>query len=639
MKTQRLRRLLFTAGIGLAWAVGCGTVQDQLSNLGSMTFTGTVNRAGGSEPIEGANVVLIKLLNKEALESLVEYKKVPDGKGGKKDLLRIKLSNVHNYSETNSEVIKTTTDSTGKFKVEAPINAYLVYTYGPGDPPGTSKDSYGVHFWGINPDTGALTLEDLIGKDLKPEQNNDKIQLSGGPVPPPAPPAATPQTDPASPPAAPAKLATVQAEPTSSTTDLPRGNLIPPAASSDFWKSMKLEYDGGTLDMTGSKEVDKAPIPSGQRSLTLTAELVTAQTDPVYLILQKGFDSTYVTGCDNVKSASTVRVYPVTVNGTTVTYDLVPPGPFYKLYLAKVATQTKDGEAPTTVTSSSETFTVGKRSCDYAVPERPFMATLAWDSEVDLDLHVSKYNAAAMKTAKTEEEIGAALVDQANWTMREGEKLTLDVDNVYAFGPENNGDSKAETTPENFCYLVRVNYFSGSKPLVKANVDVSYVKNESGKKSVLQYLTKFELKESGEWYTVGAYGPDQCATLMTKPSTPENVIPYPSLSSCTNPGSCQTKGNMSGKYNATVTLEKSSFASGDSIKVDYSNMPGTSGDWITIVPKSYPDNSWCSWQWSTGTSGTQYYGGLPAGEYEVRMYYNWSEGECEVIGRKAFTVQ
>lgn len=96
---------------------------------------------------------------------------------------------------------------------------------------------------------------------------------------------------------------------------------------------------------------------------------------------------------------------------------------------------------------------------------------------------------------------------------------------------------------------------------------------------------------------------------------------------------------MSGKYNATVTLEKSSFASGDSIKVDYSNMPGTSGDWITIVPKSYPDNSWCSWQWSTGTSGTQYYGGLPAGEYEVRMYYNWSEGECEVIGRKAFTVQ
>jgi hypothetical protein len=146
-----------------------------------------------------------------------------------------------------------------------------------------------------------------------------------------------------------------------------------------------------------------------------------------------------------------------------------------------------------------------------------------------------------------------------------------------------------------------------------------------------------KLVQSGDWATIGAFG-DDCIKLINPPSTPENVIEYPPLSSCTISESCALKGDQFGKYKATVKLEKTSYAASEAIKVDYSDMPGESGDWITIVPKSQTDASWCSWQWSTGTEGTQWYGSLPPGEYEVRMYYGWSGGQCEVIGRQAFTV-
>src|SRR5205807_1413793 len=132
----------------------------------------------------------------------------------------------------------------------------------------------------------------------------------------------------------------------------------------------------------------------------------------------------------------------------------------------------------------------------------------------DIDLHVLKFDAAKIQAANDADAIGAALVDQANYMSRQGTTLSLDVDNTYAYGPENNGDSKEELHPENFCYMVKVNYYSGSAPSVKANVDVTYVVPENGKKVVHQVPSQVELKASGDWRTIGAYGPTQCQKLL-----------------------------------------------------------------------------------------------------------------------------
>ncbi len=613
-------------------------MKDKLKEaVGTMQFHGTVSRAGSPEPIEGATVNLIPLVDAEAIKSLVEYRKIPDGKGAQKDQVRIKFDAVQAYVDAHTDVVKATTDAQGKWTTEAPTNVYLVYTFGPGGTPGSTGTAYGPHFWGINAETGELTVDSLIGKDLKLAQANDKIQLAGGPVPPAAPPAATPlpKTD-VTPPAAPATVETLQPEPKAGDPALPPGNIMPPTPSK-FWTSIKLAYEGGSIGTGSALETKAAPLVTDQRYLELTAELAAGQEDPVYLVIQKGFDSTYVANCASTVTSSTTRVYPVTVNGTTVTYQLVPPGPFYKLYLAKSAPQAADGQAPTAPVDASEVLTVGERTCENALPKRPFLATLSWDNKGDIDLHVSKFDAAKVKAALTGDAIGEALIDTVYYSHREGDTVSLDVDNTYAYGPENNGEAETVTDISKYCYMVRVNYYSGSGEIT-ANVDVSMVTTEGGKKVVKQLPTKVKLAESGDWKTIGAFGPNECQKLLNPPSTPENLISYPPLSSCTISDSCALMGDQPKKLKATVTLEKASFASGEPIKVQYSAMPGLSGDWITIVPKGQTDASWCSWQWSSDTSGTQWYGGVPPGDYEVRMYYGWSGGQCEVIGRQPFTV-
>jgi hypothetical protein len=632
------------AALSLLLLPACDAAKDAAKDaLGTMEFSGTVVRAGTSDPIEGAQVNLIALANEDALKELVEYRDIPDGAGGQKKRLRIKIDQVAAYIAAHDDVVKAATDGGGKFKVEAPTNAYLVYTYGPGAAPGTSATSYGVHFWGIDPDTGELSLEHLIGKNLEKQQVNDGIQLSGGPVPPAPPAAATPQQPtPPAPPTPPAAPTDEQPEPVAG-DELPPNNIIPPAASAD-WASIKLAYKDGFIGTGGELSAPDAPLPEGERFLELTAELSADQAEPVYLVIQKGFDSTYVADCGERVASATTRVYPVAVNGKTVSYQLVPPGPFYKLYLAKKAVQGADGEAPTDVQSASETLTVGKRTCDNAAPSRPFLATLSWDKQVDIDLHVDKFDAAKVEAATSDDEIGAAKVDQANWTRKVGETLSLDVDNVYGFGPENNGDAATVTSPDDYCYLVKLNYFSGSGD-VAASVDVQYVATEDGKKVVRQQAAKVTMTSSGEWKTIGAFGKPVCSKLLSPLPSPENVILYPELSACVSPAACDLQGAEAGQHAATVTLEKTTFAASDTIKVTYDKMPGSSGDWITIVPATHPNNSWCSWQWSSGTTGTQYYGALPPGEYEVRMYYNWTGysgsggGQCEVIGKAKFKVE
>lgn len=133
----------------------------------------------------------------------------------------------------------------------------------------------------------------------------------------------------------------------------------------------------------------------------------------------------------------------------------------------------------------------------------------------------------------------------------------------------------------------------------------------------------------------------QAGTSAPEPESagPEKVIEFPSLAQCVVSPTCALQGAEFGKHHATATLSKDVYAANDLIEVSFAGMPGTPTDWITIVPKTNPDHSWCSWQWSSTESGKQIYGSIPPGEYEVRLYYAWGAGgACEVIGRAQFTV-
>lgn len=89
-----------------------------------------------------------------------------------------------------------------------------------------------------------------------------------------------------------------------------------------------------------------------------------------------------------------------------------------------------------------------------------------------------------------------------------------------------------------------------------------------------------------------------------------------------------------------ISTNKTIYQASESILVNYANLPGNSGDWITIVPSSAPDDSYNEWFYTEGQrSGSRQFNGLTPGNYEVRVYYNWPDGGYVVQDRYAFTVR
>lgn len=90
---------------------------------------------------------------------------------------------------------------------------------------------------------------------------------------------------------------------------------------------------------------------------------------------------------------------------------------------------------------------------------------------------------------------------------------------------------------------------------------------------------------------------------------------------------------------AGVKTGKDTYKSNEMIGVTYSGLPGNQKDWITIVRATAPTNTYDEWYYTSGqTNGTLVFRALPAGSYEVRVYYNWSDGGYNVQGRHAFKV-
>ena len=89
-----------------------------------------------------------------------------------------------------------------------------------------------------------------------------------------------------------------------------------------------------------------------------------------------------------------------------------------------------------------------------------------------------------------------------------------------------------------------------------------------------------------------------------------------------------------------VNLNKDVYAVGESISVQYQGMPGNNQDWFTIIGSGQSDESYGEYFYTSGQSqGSYTFKGVEAGQYELRVYFNWPDGGYEVQHRVPFTVQ
>ncbi|MFQ3579746.1 MAG: hypothetical protein SNJ71_06375 [Bacteroidales bacterium] len=89
-----------------------------------------------------------------------------------------------------------------------------------------------------------------------------------------------------------------------------------------------------------------------------------------------------------------------------------------------------------------------------------------------------------------------------------------------------------------------------------------------------------------------------------------------------------------------IKVGKTVFSPQEQIEIEYFNMPGNSQDWISLVEKSKPDNTFGQWFYTQGkTTGKFTFANVPVGEYEIRVYYKWPEGQYEVKDRLAIIIK
>lgn len=97
---------------------------------------------------------------------------------------------------------------------------------------------------------------------------------------------------------------------------------------------------------------------------------------------------------------------------------------------------------------------------------------------------------------------------------------------------------------------------------------------------------------------------------------------------------------MADSNSAAVKTQKLAYPPNQGIEVEFSGFPGNQSDWITIVPANAADNTYQEWFYTSGkSSGTHTFKGFPAGDYEVRGYFNWSAGGYNVQARSRFSVR
>jgi TolB-like protein len=89
-----------------------------------------------------------------------------------------------------------------------------------------------------------------------------------------------------------------------------------------------------------------------------------------------------------------------------------------------------------------------------------------------------------------------------------------------------------------------------------------------------------------------------------------------------------------------VNTDKDIYNSGEMIKVNFSNAPGSARDWICIVPVGSPDTEGGDYKYMPNglSQGVLTFDPRSPGKYEVRAYYNYSRNGYVVSGRYGFSV-
>lgn len=74
--------------------------------------------------------------------------------------------------------------------------------------------------------------------------------------------------------------------------------------------------------------------------------------------------------------------------------------------------------------------------------------------------------------------------------------------------------------------------------------------------------------------------------------------------------------------NASVKTSKDVYIEHEEITVIFSGLPGSSGDWITLINPSASAREYGNWKYTKGkTSGSLTFKGMSEGDYEVRVYF------------------
>jgi len=91
---------------------------------------------------------------------------------------------------------------------------------------------------------------------------------------------------------------------------------------------------------------------------------------------------------------------------------------------------------------------------------------------------------------------------------------------------------------------------------------------------------------------------------------------------------------------AFVYTDKDTYAAGETVTVFWDGTPGNPTDWINVVPAGAPAEEWGQFAYTNGqVYGNFQFPGLPPGQYEVRVFYNYPDGGFTVQASYPFTIQ
>jgi TolB-like protein len=89
-----------------------------------------------------------------------------------------------------------------------------------------------------------------------------------------------------------------------------------------------------------------------------------------------------------------------------------------------------------------------------------------------------------------------------------------------------------------------------------------------------------------------------------------------------------------------LTAAKTRFKTTEPIVINFSGLPGNDHDWITLVKADATDDTYGEWFYTDGEeAGSHSFAATAAGDYEVRVYFDWPAGGYTVHQRLKITVK